>query len=438
MEVKVEELAPCKRKLEWVIEREEVEKELGEKVVELRNSVFIPGFRIGRAPLRLVEKRFGSQIQEDVKQSLVSSSCSKAFDEHGLKPLGEPEIESGDLDAEEGLKVQVTVNVKPTFDVQDCTALTINKPKDEVTEQAVDQALERLRESKAVLKPIGDEGIAAGDEITADLEITAEGVEPVKQDDIEIALADPAVAGLEFTGLGEALAGAKLGESRDVAAKATDEFAVEDQRGKPVGVKLTLMDAKRKTPPELDDEFAKIFRVETLAELRDDVRRRLADSLARQSREALRANLEAALLEQYTLELPQDIVDVMAESMVLRQRQRLESQGVPASEINQHLEELRNAGEDSATRQLKLVFILEAIADKEKIFVTDADVDERIEALARVYGMPAVRVKREMESANQISSLRSQMRDDKTAEFLLGKVQIEEGTAEDQAPQGQE
>jgi len=438
MEFKVEELAPCKRKLEWVIPREDVEKELGEKVAELRTTVFIPGFRIGRAPLRLVEKRFGSQIQDDVKQSLLSSSCTKAYEENGLKPLGEPELESGDLDAEEGFKVQVTVSVKPTFDVQDYSGLKAKKPKDEVTEEALDRVIENMRESKAVLKPVGEEGIAADDEISADLEITAEGIEPVLQDDIDISLAAPATEGLEFTNLGEQIAGAKVNESREVDAQATDEFAVEEQRGKPVRVKLTILDAKRKTLPELDDEFAKTYRMETLDELRGNVRSRLAASMLQQSKQALHRNLEDALLDQYTFELPQDIVDVMAESMVLRERHRLESQGVSSGEIGEHAEAMRSAGEDSATRQLKLVFILEALAEKEKVFATDAEVDERIETMARVYGLPAARLKREMEDANRLSSLRSQMRDDKVIEFLLGKVQIEEDTAEDTKQEEQE
>ena len=438
MEVKVEELAPCKRKLEWVIPREDVVKELGEKAADLRTTVFIPGFRIGRAPLRLVEKRFGSQIQDDVKQSLLSSSCTKAFEEHGLKPLGEPEIEAGEIDAEEGFKVQVTVNVKPTFDVVDYAALTVKKPKDEATEEAVDRVIENMRESKAVLKPIGEEGIGAHDEIAADLEITAEGIEPIRESDIDISLADPALDGLEFTNLGEQIAGAKVNESREVDAKATDEFEVEEHRGKPVRVKLTILDAKRKTLPELDDEFAKTYRMETLDELRGNVRSRVAASMAQRSQQALRTNLETALLDQYTFELPQDIVDVMAESMVLRERQRLESQGVSSGEIGGHIEAMRTAGEDSATRQMKLVFILEALADKEKVFVTDAEVDERIEMMARVYGVPTARLKREMEDANSISSTRNQMRDDKVIEFLLGKVQIEEEAAEDKTQEEQE
>jgi len=426
MEVKVEELAPCKRKLEWVVPRDDVEEQLGEKLEEIRNTVIIPGFRRGRAPVGLLQKRFGDQIRDDVKQSLMASSFSEALEENGLTPLGEPEVDSGDIDAEEGLKVEATVNVKPAFEVEDYTQLTVTKPKGDVTDEMIDTQIERLRESKAVLKPIGDEGLVEDDEIAVDLEITAEGLDPVQEEDVDITLADPAVEGLEFTNLGTQLAGARIGESREVEAQTTDEFAVEDHRGKPVQVRLTVLDAKRKALPDLDDEFAKIYRMETMDELRSDIRERLSASSSQRATEALRRNLEDVLLGQYSFELPQDIVDLMAESTVMRERQRLESQGISPAQIDEHLEELRNAGEDVAMRQLKLTFIFEAIAEKEKIFVTDADVEQRIELMGRVYGMPAARFKREMEESGRLSSLRGQMRDDKTAEFLLDKVQLQE------------
>lgn len=426
MEVKVEELAPCKRKLEWVVPRDDVEEQLGEKLDEIRNTVIIPGFRRGRAPVGLIQKRFGDQIRDDVKQALVASSYSEALEENDLTPLGEPKVDPGDLDAEEGLKVEATVNVKPTFELADYTQLQVTKPKGEVTDEQIDEQIERLRESKAVLKPIGDEGLVEDDEIAVDLEITAEGMDPVQEEDVDITLTDPAVEGLEFTDLGQQLAGAKVGESREVEAQTTDEFSVEEHRGQPVKVRLTVLDVKRKALPDLDDEFAKIYRMETMAELRDNIRERLSASSSQRATEALRRNLEDALLSQYSFELPQDIVDLMAESTVMRERQRLESQGITPAQIDEHLEELRNAGEDVAMRQLKITFIFEAIAEKEKIFVTDADVDQRIELLGRLHSMPAARLKREMEESGRLSTLRGQMRDDKTAEALLGKVQLQE------------
>ena len=431
MEVKVEELAPCKRKLEWVIPPEAVQSELDEKLQDLRSTVLIPGFRPGRAPVGLIQKRFAEQIRDDVRQSLLSSSCTEAFKQEGLTPLGEPEMDAGDMDAEQGFAISVTVNVKPSFEVQDYAAITIAKPAGEVTDELVQQQLDRMRESKAVLSPLGEGGLAADDEIACDLEITGEGIEePVRQDDVDIPLSHPAVPGLEFADLGKQIEGAALNESREVEATATDDFEVEAARGKPVKVKVTILDAKRKSLPDLDDEFAKIYRMETLDELKDSIRSQLESATSQRTRQTLRERLEEALLDQYSFEMPQEIVDMMAESTVMRERQRMESQGVAPGEIDSRMEELRGAGEDYAVRQFKTMLILEAIAEKEKVFVTESDVQQRIEIMARGYAMTPVQMRHMLDSNDRLSSMRNQMRDDKTLDMLLEKITI---TEEDEA-----
>ncbi len=425
-DIKVEEVGPCKRKVELLIPPALIEKEMQEKLVELRDTVAVPGFRRGKAPLALLKKRFGTQLKDDVRESLLASQSQEAFDANDIKPLGAPQVDAGDLDAEEGFKITVTVNVKPTFEIKDYAELTVEKPKSEVTDEMVEQTIERMREEKAVLKPIGDEGLAAGDEFAGDVEITGEGIDPVTEDDVDIALDEPVVPGVDFENLAEQMAGAKEGDTVEVDATANDEFPVEEHRGKPVKVKITVLDAKRKTLPEADDEFAKIYRVDTMDDLRARIRERMKSEMDRNARGALRQSIENALLDQYDFDMPDDIVEGMAESIVQRTRRRMESQGMPPGEVEARAEEMRNMGEDQAQRQLKLYFILEAIAEKEHIYVTEDEVAQRIQLMAQVYNTPPARLEHELEEGGQLSSLRSEMRDGKTIDFLLEKANVVE------------
>ncbi len=440
-EIQVEDLGPCKKKLVITVPKERVEKELEEKLIELRNTVAIPGFRRGKAPLRLLDKRFGKQIKEDVRESLAESELQEALKSHDLTPFGAPEVSAGELDAEEGFKLEVTVNVKPQFEVKDYAELQVEKPVSEVSDEEVEAVLNRMREQKAVLKPIGEDGLAEGDEVSADLTISGEGFEPREEEDVDFVLdGELEIQGVTIEGAAAALQGAKVGEEREAEGVAGDDFPVAEARGKPVKVRFRILDAKRKSLPELDDEFAKIYRCETLEELRGSIRSELESQKARAAEQVLRRNLQDALLAQYDFDLPEDVVEMMTEQIVQRTRRRLESQGVSPGELNERMEEMQNMGADQAKRELKLYLILEAIAEKEHLYVTEDEVGARLDAMARIYQAPRSRLERELEATGGLSSLRSEMRDQKTIEFLLDKVQIVEkkpsaDEAENEAPQ---
>jgi trigger factor len=228
--------------------------------------------------------------------------------------------------------------------------------------------------------------------------------------------------------LGEVLLGAMAGQVRTLEITLDDKFPKEEYRGKKVSAELKINEVKRIRLPELADQLAQAAGYKTLADMKDAVRAGVKRAKENLAQEILRSALADALLSKVDFELPQDIAESMSQDIQRRRELYLKYRGVPQEEIEKAQQDLSTRSREEAVRSLKLYLIYEHIADKEKIFATEEDVERRIEALAQARQVTPARLREYIQQQNLLAQLRSQIREEKTVEFLLNEAKLEEGS----------
>jgi len=427
MEVKVETLAACKKKLSLTIPREEIQQKLDERYRELEREAQVPGFRPGRAPRRLVEKRFHEAVHEEVRAKLIAESLEKAFDQEKLDVIGEPEVDPDAIKMPDDgpMTFSIDLEVRPEFDLPDHVGIPVSVAQPVVGDKDVDLALERLRESHGRLEDVPADGEAReGDIITADLRIQSGETLIVDRPGVRLPVAAIAVEGIRLDVVPKMLKGAKAGQAKSAAITLPDDFAKEDLRGKSAEVRIKVSAVRRIALPT-DAELLKAADYESMDDLRASVRRQLQAQSENTFRQLQEQAIEAWLLEHVPFDLPEELAKRHANSLLQRQLMNLQYRGVPVEEIEKRLGDIQSASTEQAARDLKLHFILGRIAKKETIEATDAEVDARLRFIAAQYGRRDDRLREEMEAKGTLDNLRAQIRDDKVMRVLLEKAKVE-------------
>ncbi len=435
MNVTVEDVAACRKKLTITFPREEIDQKFTARFTELEREALVPGFRPGRAPRRLIEKRFRDAVTEEVRVKLVAEGFEKAIEEQNLDVIGEPAVDADKIELpDEGeMTFSIELEVRPEFDLpDDYSQIPLDKvERPQVTDESVTQALARLREQSGRLEAV-EEGGEAGDNdiLTCDLAIQAGDVMVVDRTDVRLPVAEIAVEGIRLANLPELLKGAKVGETKTVKITIGDEADNEDVRGKEAELRVKIGAIARVVLPD-DEALLKAAEYEDMDALKAAVRRQeeaRSDSAYRRAREAA---VEEWLLETVPFDLPEDLVKRHANRLLQRQLVNLQYRGIPSQEIESRLGEIRGASTEQAARDLRLHFILGAISEKEGIEATDAELDARVRFIAAQYHRKEDRLHEEMDAEGTLDSLRGQILDDKVLRMLLEKSTA--GEAEDEA-----
>jgi len=432
MHVTIEDAGPCKKHLKFEIPKETIEDQFEKKTQEACNIVELPGFRKGKAPRKLVEKRFGTQIKDDVKQTVISESYEKALEENKIEPVGEPKFDPAynDLYLEIGkpLNFDVTLEVLPSFEIreEDYKGINLEKVSTEVTEEDVEKTLKELSLEKAQVSVVKDGSVIDKDIVICDCTVEVEGKSVYEDNDIEIVISDKTqtIATIPVPDLYLKLSGKKTGETVNIMATLPDSFTVQEYGGKEAEVKLVVNEIKRLVPPEINEDFAKYLNYESLDELKADIKIQLEKSKKRWAENELRKQIMNTLLERIRFDLPQDFVQKHAEERVHKRQLEMIRRGVPLDKVQKQTEELKNASEESVVLELKASLLLNEIAKKEKIFVTENEVEQRITDIAYAYDTDKKRVRKQLENQGNLSYLRSEMREGKALDFLLKEAKI--------------
>jgi len=426
MDVTIDDIAVCKKRLSITIPREEIDAKFTERFAELEREAIVPGFRPGRAPRRLIEKRFHEAVTEEVRAKLVSEAFEKALEEHKLNIVGEPDIdpEKITLPDEGSMTFSVDLEVRPEFELPDDYAhIPIDQVgRPEVTDETVEKALQRLREQHGEMEPVGEDGqIQEGDLVMADLTIQAGDVMVVDHQNVRLPVAQVAVEGIRLETLPDLLKGAKAGEDRTAKITIGPEADNEAVRGQEADLTVRINEVQRLRLPT-DEALLAAADYEDMDSLRAAVRRQQQSQTEAQFREAQEEAVRSWLLERMPFELPEDLVARHANRLLQRRLVSLQYRGVPADELEQHLGEIQQTTNEQAARDLRLYFILDAIAQKENIEVADAEVDARIRFMAAQYGRKADRLREEMTASGHLDSMRGQILEDKVVRLLLDRA----------------
>jgi trigger factor len=427
--IKIEDAGPATKKVVVEIPRQRIDEKLAEQLKELRSQASIPGFRPGHAPQKLIEKRFSTEVKEQVRRALMSESYGQAVEKNKLQVIGEPEFDNAESiqipDAGD-FSYSFQVEVQPQITLPELGGLTVKKPKIEITEENVDQAVKNLREQQGTLVPVEDRGVEPGDYVTGDIHIKSEGNEIGHQHDAQIVARSARIAGLEVTDLAEQLKGAKGGETRTVKVTPPDTHPNEQIRGKEVQIEIAVKDIKKLELADITPEYLTELGFESEQQLRDALKEQMVERINLDVQNSLRDQVSKYLLEKTPIDLPSKLSERQEQRIVSRRAMDLMTRGMPKEQIESNIERLRQGAKDEAVQELKLFFILEKIAADQGVDVDEAELNGRIAMLAAQHGERPEKVKQQMSKDGSLSNLYVQMREQKALDKLLETVKVEE------------
>jgi len=440
--VTIEEAGPCKKKVSIEIPEEAIKMATDKQYENLRKEALVPGFRKGRAPRRLLEKRFGKDTTEQVKLTLLGEASESALKDNELDTLGEPDIdfEKIEMPAEGPLKFDFEVEVRPEFELPELEGISVIKTKLEVTDEQIDRELERLQRWSGVWTPRKDGAVEPEDQIIADALIKAEGIEEQqKLDNIEIHVRQNGFVGeVPVEKLDELLTGAKCGETKQINVDVPKTYFREEYRGKKVEISIEIKDIKWLKPAELDQGFLTRLGVENEDELREKTQDTLQSRLETQVRTEMNEQIYQYLHDKTNLDLPLDIVAQQATSLLQRQYTNLMMRGLPREQLNDQIEQLQAGSEDQAKKQLKTFFIMDKIADKLDIKVNDEEINGHIAQIAIQRGQRPEKMREDMERNNSLAQFTLEVRQNKCIEKLLETAKITEKKPEKKTKKAKE
>lgn len=428
--VTIEPAGPCKKKVAVEIPEEAIRSATDEQYENLRKEAIVPGFRKGRAPRRLLEKRFGKETTEQIKLKLLAEASEAAIKDNELDILGEPDIdfEKIELPAEGPFKFDFEIEVRPEFDLPPLEGIPVTRTKLEVTNEQVDKEVDQLRKWSGVWTPREKGDVELEDQIIGDAILRIEGVEEEeKLNNIEMYVRKNGFIGaIPVEKLDELLIGAKTGDTRNTSVEVPKTYFREDYRGKKVEIEISIKDIKWLKPAELNENFLLRFDVKTKEELRQKVHDMLQHRLENQARTEMAEQIYKYLLDNTSFDLPLDIVAEQATTVLKRQYVNLLSRGLPHEQIDEQMEQLRASSEEHAKQQLKTFFIMDKIAEKLEIEVNEEELNGHIAQLAIQREQRPERMREEMQRDGSLAQFKLEIRQTKCISKLLESAQITE------------
>lgn len=449
IEVEVEELGALRRKVSVTVPRGVLDEQLDEQYGELSRDAIIPGFRKGRAPRRLIEKRYGREVTDQIRSKVLGQGYLAAVEKAEIKAVSDPMVwvpSQGDgedpagaeqlvsvkealqrlpIPSEGDLRFSCEVEIQPAFELPKLDKIPLKKPKVGISDKDVQEQIDRLRAMRGTYES-AEGKIKADDLVIADVKMSVGGEVVEEQENMQLAARGQTVFGVALGGLGEVLVGKKAGQTVSAQGEIPDDYNKTEQRGKPASFEIVVHESKRLVLPPINKSFLSQIGFESEKELRKWVRDDLESRLGEAIQEGLRNQVYQHLLDNTKMDLPEGLSSRQTDRVVSRRLLDLRRKGVSDSEIEKHLDELRTGARDEAATQLKASFIMDEIAEEVDVHVAEDEVNARIARIAARYNRRFDRVRDDLSKGEGLSSLYIQIRDDKIIDQLIGDALITE------------
>ncbi len=431
MNVTVENVAACRKKLNIEVPVDEITREWKGVLSEFQKYAQLPGFRVGRAPAAMLEKRFEQEISSEVQRKLIPQSFREAVAKEKLKVVSMPSIEEVKFSRSEPLRFQATVDVAPEFKLPKYKGLKVKKPKVEVKQDEVDNALKMLAEQQATFADVTDRALKLGDFAVISYTGTSDGKTLTEFSPAARPLAENKQFWLLMgkdsflPGFCEPLVGAKIGDARTIQVEVPKEFRVKELSGLKVDYAVTVLGIKEKKLPELDDAFAATYRAANLEELKTKVRENLQHDREQETDHSVRQQIIEQLLKETSFELPESIVNAETRSTMVDIVRENQMRGIAEDSIREKSKDILDAAAKNAQDKVRSSFILARIAAEEKLEVKDDELQKRIEEAAQRAGKSVRDFTRQLQSNEDVESLREQILLGRALDLLVTHASVE-------------
>ncbi|RCW66369.1 trigger factor [Saliterribacillus persicus] len=380
------------------VDAEKFDQALDQAFKKVVKQVQVPGFRKGKMPRGMFEKRFGVEsLYQDAVDIILPGEYTNAIEETGIEPVDQPDVDIEQIEKGKNLIFTAKVTVKPEVKLGEYKGLEVEEVSTEVTDEDVENDLKQQQEQQAELVVKEDGEVENGDTVVIDFEgfVDGEAFEGGNAENHSLEIG----SGSFIPGFEEQLVGKKAGEEYDVNVTFPEEYHAENLAGKEATFKVKIHEIKAKELPELDDEFAKDVdeEVESLDELKEKIKNRLKEQKEAEADSNKKESLIQQASDNAEVEVPEAMVTSELDRMLKEFEQRLQTQGMTLEMYfqfsGQDEDALKGQMKEDAAKRVKTNLTLEAIAIEEEIVVSDEDVDKEIEAMASMYQMEAEQIK---------------------------------------------
>lgn len=423
MHFSIEEVSPVEKKLAVEVEWPLVAARLDAAYKELGRDVSIRGFRKGKVPRNILESMFAARVEQQVMRQLIQESLLRAAQQHSLEPVADPIVDDVQMGKGTPFRYSARIEVRAALDPQGYDGVELEKPTPAVTVEEIDQAVERKRQELSEYRQIeGRDQLGPNDVVMCELRGEV-GDRPVQQERAIVEMS--ATNGEMIPGLGKALIGQPVAPAEPLSI----EFDLPPAEGQPAGkkalLKVTIKDARERLVPALDDDFAKdTGEADTLDELRAKLREQLLVEKDKEVTRGLRSTLIKELLKRNEFQVAPSLVERHAAAMVERTKLTMAYQGIDVRALGVDDEQMKDRLRPSAADEMRAAMLIDSIATKENVTVTDAEMEKQLAEMAKSRDTSVPRLKAELQKEGRYQSIRQQLREEKTLDLLLSRAKI--------------
>ena len=425
MSVQVENLEKNMAKLTIEVSAEDLEKALESAYQKQKKQISVPGFRKGKVPRAMIEKMYGVDVfYEDAANALMQQNYAAAVDESGIDIVSRPTVDVVQIEKGKPFIFTAEVAVKPEVTLGKYMGVTVTKIDTSVSDEEVDEALEKERNNNARTINVTDRPVAQGDTAVIDFEGFVDGVafEGGKGENHSLEIGSHTF----IDTFEDQLVGKNVGDEVDVNVTFPEQYQAADLAGKPATFKVKINEIKAKELPELDDEFAKdVSEFDTLAEYKESLKKDLEKKKQDEAKRTKEDEAIQKIIDKSTMEIPEAMIDTQCETMIEEFAQRIAQSGLSMDQYLQFsgltVDGLKEQVRPEALTRIQSSLVLEQIAKEENIEVSDADVDAEIEKMAKNYGMEADKLKEYMGEGEK-ESMKRELAITKAVELIMDNI----------------
>ncbi|MCG8382930.1 MAG: trigger factor [Gammaproteobacteria bacterium] len=419
MQVSLESSDGLERKLKVEIPAERIDSAVNKKITDLSRTVKIKGFRPGKVPAKVIEARYGAQVQQEVLGEVIQESFQEAIKEQALRPAGFPDIAPGEIVAGKDFEYMATFEVFPEIELASPDSIEVDKPSAGVTDKDVDEMVEELRQQRATWED-ADRAATEGDQVVIDFKgsIEGEAFEGGASDNFNLVLG----SGSMIPGFEDQLTGVSANDEKNITVTFPEDYQAENLAGKEAVFEVKVHTVQASILPEVDETFIKAFGVENggIEELKETVRKNMERELEQAIESSIKQQVMDGLLEINDIPVPTSMVNEEIGRMKQQFMQRLGAQG-QSGNLPQLEDELFKG---DAERRVKLGLIVSELSQQENITATANDVRNFIEKLASSYQEPEQVVNYYYQNQELLSNIEGMVVEQKTAEWVLDKAKV--------------
>ena len=397
-----------------------VDAEIDRVARDYSRKARVPGFRPGKTPARVIKQRFKDQILHDVAHDLIPRAVDDALREKGLEAVDTPDVREVTIEEGQPLTFTASFDTVPEFDPGDLATIAFKRASNAINDEAVDLALQRLRDRGARNEPVEGRGVDHGDTVTLDLERRDAGGTPDNHTDVNIELGAKA----NPPGFDEQLLGLEVGAQKEFTLHYPGDYAITELANTDVSYKVAVKGLKRRVLPELDDEFAKDLGVDSL----DALKVRVREDLEHEAKHAAEREDRSELMKQLATRLPFDVPTSMVDREIDRRLEdfarRLMDQNVDPRQAGIDWNAFRESQREVSREAVAAALVLDEVTRREQLEVSDSEVEAEVVKYAERTGRTPAAVRAALEKEGGLSRIHAGLRREKSIDFVLGRATV--------------